>query len=349
MRRPGAHLRLAGAVVVFLALVLALPAPLAAASSRASRARAVAPVSRIGVHEFARANGFQVNWIVPGRKLRVRTGATDLVFEANKREVLVNDLRVFMGEAALTAPRTLSIAVLDRDRLLLPIVAPQKSDPRRPVRTIVLDPGHGGNDTGTRNRALKLDEKNLTLDVARRLATMLEARGFRVVLTRTDNTYVGLSERAARAASARADLFVSLHFNAAPAADVRGLETYTVTPQFQRSTGSDRTDAGDLVAVAGNRFDEWNAYLGYTLHRTLRASLGLSDRGLKRARFVVLRELGVCPGVLVEGGYLSNRAEAQRLGDRAFRQRLATAIADGIVAYNDTLKRLAASRAPKAR
>jgi N-acetylmuramoyl-L-alanine amidase len=187
-------------------------------------------------------------------------------------------------------------------------------------------------------------EKEFTIDVAFRTKARLEERGFKVVLTRTTDDYVALPERPALAGRAGAELFVSIHFNATTSPEVRGLESYILTPQFQRSTGSDVLRPDDEVAVPGNVHDAWSAYLGYTLHRTLLADLRLPDRGLKRARFAVLRDLP-CPGLLLEGGYLSNPDDAALIASEGYRERLAAAIANGIDVFNQALRRLEAVRA----
>lgn len=306
-----------------------------------------APPSRphedpVSLHQFARSLGLTPSWITPDEELRLKSEWSDLVFTAPSREVDLSGVRVFLGDSVEPGRRTLSISTIDRDRLLLPIMAPHTLAPRPPVRVVALDAGHGGRDTGTRNPALKLLEKELTLDVVRRLQPLLEGRGFNVVLTRTDDTYVDLAERPASAARAQADVFVSVHFNSGPT-HVHGVETYVLTPQFQRSTGSEKPDSADNLVVAGNDFDDWSANLGYTMHRQLISDLHRLDRGLKHARFEVLRELR-CPGILIEGGFISHKEEARLVSDPAFRQRLAEAIARGLDAFNATLRRLEARR-----
>ncbi len=336
-----------------LALVVAFGTglPVLAATGTASKPAVVRVGDKpqtVTVHSLARTLGLEPGWLEPGRRLALRSPGSALVFEADRREVLVNGRRVFMGEGAVAAGDSLAISAIDRDRLLLPILAPQTLDPRPPLRVIALDAGHGGRDTGARNDALKLLEKDFALDVAGRVRALLAAAGHTVVLTRTDDTFVPLPERAVRAAAAGADVFLSIHFNATASPDVSGIETYVLTPRFQRSTGSDERRPDDDVDAPGNRFDGWNAYLGYTVHRQLLADLGLADRGLKRARFAVLRDLA-CPGVLIEGGYLSNPAEARLIATPAYRDRLAASIAASVDVYNQTLARLEAVRAATAR
>jgi N-acetylmuramoyl-L-alanine amidase len=309
---------------------------------------AAAPVRpaqpRTTLSAFARSIGFEHTWVTPSKVLRVKSRLNELLFEVDKREVKLNGLRLFMGDAATHGKKTLQVTEIDRDRFLLPILAPQKLPVLQPLKLIALDPGHGGKDRGTHSDPFNLDEKDLTLEVARRLKPMLEARGFRVFLTRTDDTYIPLPERPKLAAAAGADLFVSIHFNAAGPA-VRGIETYILTPQYQRSTGSDKFEAADDVRVPGNAHDPWNAHLGYVMHRQLVRDLGLPDRGLKHARFVVIRDLASCPGVLVECGYLSHKDEARTINDPAHREKLAATISAGIGAFNQRLVDLAAARA----
>lgn len=311
-----------------------------------ARPAATAPAAnpRVSASVFAKSIGFEHRWLQPHKVLSIKSRLNELVFEVDKREVKLNGLRLFLGDAATPGRKTLLISEVDRDRMLLPILAPHKLPALAPLRVIALDPGHGGRDRGTRSDAFKLDEKDLTLDIARRLKPMLEARGFTVFLTRTSDTYIPLTERPKLAAAAGADLFVSIHFNAA-GPDVRGIETYILTPQHQRSTGSDSLDAGDAVLVPGNAQDRWNAHFGYVMHRQLVRDLALPDRGLKHARFVVLRDLASCPGVLVECGYLSHKDEARAINAPAHRERIAATLSAGIGAFNQRLVDLAAARA----
>ncbi len=261
-----------------------------------------------------------------------------LVFKAGRREMTFNGLRLFLGDALAVGPEgRLLLHRTDAETLIGPLLRPSLyAAQRREMRTVVIDAGHGGIDTGTRHAGKKLNEKDLALDTAKRLAALLEREGVRVVMTRTDDTFVSLAERAARANAAGADLFISVHFNAVAAGSaVHGTETYILTPAGQRSTGSNviaALDAAESAPQPGNAHDAWNTVLGWQMHRTLLEELGTADRGLKRARFAVLR-LVECPAVLVEAGYLSNDAEARRIGTAEYRQRIAEGIATGIARY----------------
>ena len=258
--------------------------------------------------------------------------ASELVFTADKRDARVNGLRVLLGEPAVLHKNSIYVATLDLERFLLPILRPVRFA-SRPVRTIVIDAGHGGNDTGTQNKVQKLSEKTFTLDVSQRLQRLLGGERWRVLQTRTDDRFIELPARAAFANEAKADLFISIHFNAvANNALVHGTETYVLTPQFQRSTSSPKAMPEDKLAYPGNRNDAANAVLGYHMHRELLARLKSEDRGYKHARFAVLRMVD-CPAVLVEAGYLSNEEEANKIAEESYREDIAEALSAAILAY----------------
>lgn len=280
---------------------------------------------------FARL-GYKADFDPDRKTLTLTSSAGRIVLKGDSREATLHGLRVFLGDAVVVRKTTLYVSDIDLERFVAPILRPAQL-PARPLRTIVLDPGHGGSDTGTRNKTAKLDEKVFTLDVAKRLERLLAGSGWRVILTRGDDRFIPLPERAEIANKAGADLFVSIHFNAVannPA--VKGTETYVLTPRFQRSTSSSSSSAEDKIEQTGNRHDKWSAVLGAHMHRELLGKLKSEDRGYKRARFAVLR-LVDCPAVLVEAGYLSNDAEARKLATEAYRADIAEALAAGIHAY----------------
>jgi len=282
-------------------------------------------------------------WTVPDKEFSMTGRSTRLEFNTGSRETRINGTRVFLGEPTVLHRRQLHVTRTDYEAALQPLLFPQARMPGRPVRTIVIDPGHGGRDSGTRNNPLKLQEKTLTLQVSERLKAVLEQQGYRVFLTRTDDSFVGLEERSAMANAWRADLFVSIHFNAVDNPAVHGTETYILTPRTQRSTGQAAAAAADQVGNLGNQHDHWNMLLGYMVHRQLLRDLRTFDRGLKRARFQVLRGID-CPAVLVEAGYLSNSAEAARIATPEYQNDLARSLAIAINRYRQATENLAAAR-----
>ena len=327
---------LLGRVVVGCALLLNLP-------GQAAPTRAGSGVVRLYDTEYVSATTFAAQaglsrlWLVPQKKLLLANKALRLELEADSRDFSLNGRRVFLGEPAVAYNGTIYISRIDRDRLLYPIVDPRRiPGPPPALRTIVIDPGHGGKDSGTVNSRLKLREKDMALDVALRLEKQLKAAGYRVALTRRTDTFPPLPLRPVIAKREKADLFISLHFNAIDKRTVSGNETYILTPQNQRSTEADRRQPDDAVRLPGNAFDGWNAVLGFRIHSALLGNLQSFDRGLKHARFAVLRDIE-CPGLLVECGYLSNDAEARKIATPQWRQKLATSIAEGVADYRAAL------------
>ena len=276
--------------------------------------------------------GYKAAYDAEKKALTFSSAAGRIVFEVDSREASLNGFRIFLGEPVAQRKGAIYVATIDLERFIGPILRPSQLASRS-LRTIVIDPGHGGTDTGTQNKKARLYEKNYPLDVATRLQRLLADSGWKVILTRTDDRFVALPDRAEIANNAKADLFVSIHFNSvANNPSVRGTETYVLTPRFQRSTSSALPAPEDKVEQVGNRHDPWSAVLGAQMHRQLLGKLKSEDRGYKHARFAVLR-LVDCPGVLVEAGYLSNDAEARKLNTEAYRGDIAEALAAGIQGY----------------
>jgi N-acetylmuramoyl-L-alanine amidase len=230
----------------------------------------------------------------------------------------------------------------------------------RPVRTVVLDPGHGGRDPGA--SAAGLREKDVTLALARAIRPRLVARGLEVLLTRDSDRTVELEERTAFAEGEGADLFISLHVNAAPRRSLRGIETYYLDRSHERHTvrvaahenGISPAQLDSLQrTVAGFRIgevSEHSARLASSVHQELVGGMrrrfgGVNDLGIKKGPFFVLF-LSNLPSVLVEVGFLTNPDEARRLADPRYREALAEEIAAGIVRYRDLTAPVVAGRRP---
>lgn len=172
-------------------------------------------------------------------------------------------------------------------------------------KVVVIDPGHGGHDIGAADSLVY--EKHINLDVSRRLERSLKEMGFRVVMTRSDDTFIPLDTRSAIANRHRDAIFVSVHFNSSYKNQVSGIET------FYRS--SESKALADLV------------------QRELIRSIGTVDRGVKTANFAVLRKTRH-PSILVEGGFVSNPRERDAMTDPRYRQIVAESIARSLLAYH---------------
>jgi len=282
-------------------------------------------VRQLGLRDAARQAG-------DGRSSEryVSRAGVSLYAEYSRDFVLIDGVKVLLDDAIGSQRGHLTVSKRDYDKVFVPLFWDL---PKDPVRRILLDPGHGGKDTGKVNGPYKYNEKAATLDTAARLKLLLEKQGFEVVFTRTKDVFVDLDDRPAVAAAAKADLFISLHYNAGPAGDTSsdGIETYCLTPAGQKSTNAGKAKS-TTAAEAGNRFDTANMALAWGVQRRLVKSTGADDRGVRRARFAVLRTLS-CPGVLIEGGFMSSRKEGALIADAAYRQKIAEAVAAGIVDY----------------
>ena len=232
----------------------------------------------------------------------------------------------------------------------------------RTVRRIVVDAGHGGHDPGAIGRR-GLREKDVTLDIARKVARLLKADGFDVVLTRDADRFLQLEERTALANTSRGDLFVSIHANAHPRRNRSGIETYFLNVTDDRYAarlaarengaapdGEDSDDVlqrirSDLDAVASAGLSRQLADLVQReLCRSVRSRFGdVRDLGVKSALFYVL--LGArMPAVLVETGFISNAAEEKRLASPAYRAEVASAVTRAVRGFARSDERVAAAR-----
>jgi N-acetylmuramoyl-L-alanine amidase len=308
------------------------------------------PVEYVAMQDVATLVRMKTTWQEKERRLTLFDAGTRVEFEAGSREVSLNGLRLFLGMPALLHNGTFYVSRIDFERMLLAQLRPAllAAPPPRP-RVIAIDPGHGGTDNGMENRKLGLKEKTLTLDVALRLQRLLVARGFKVVLTRTEDRQLApdkptdFQKRDEIANRAEADLLVSIHFNSLyPDTKTTGTESYVFTRQFQRSDrawGALEKDDTEREVAPVNRYDPWSALLRENLQREVLGSLKTVDRGQKTMHSLVLKGLN-CPAVLVESVFLSNDAEANRAAAETGRQQIAEAIARGIQAYADTVAAL---------
>jgi N-acetylmuramoyl-L-alanine amidase len=222
------------------------------------------------------------------------------------------------------------------------------------VRKIILDPGHGGTDPGART-ATGLWEKEITLDVAGRLKALLTEAKFEVLMTRERDETISLRERAQFANYQRADLFVSIHFNALATRSYRGLETYylgaTTERRIERLAGAENQGSGYslsdfkglLEGVYTHVRQKDSKQLAEHVHRGLATRLvkgnpAIKDSGVKPAPFLVLVATEM-PGILAEISYVSNEEDARLLAEPGYRQEIARALFQGIRDYAEARNR----------
>jgi len=210
----------------------------------------------------------------------------------------------------------------------------------------MVDPGHGGDDGGAKGpKGLK--EKTAALEIAKAVAARLESAGFQAVLTRDDDTFIPLWDRARVANAQGADLFISLHLNAARAKAARGSEVFflslgkgddeEVVAVENAGAGAGPGSADSVVAsilddLAQKAFLQDSERLAVAVQTQLNRLAGIKERGVKQAPFIVLRGAAM-PAVLVEVAFISNPKEEEKLKDPAFRAKVAEAITLGVRRY----------------
>ena len=252
-------------------------------------------------------------------------------FDIGRRKAYINDVRFHLSFAPRGYRNTLLLSEQD---LLLQIdpIFRNSALPNHRIKRVLLDPGHGGKDKGAIGK--KFLEKDLNLKLANSLRLLLKGKGYDVKLTRENDRYISLTKRGEIAKSWSADLFISIHCNAAKEISVSGIETFFVTPVGSPSTSKNRLQK---TKVAGNSFNKLNTRLAYEIQRELVKSTGANGRGIKHYRWQVLREAS-CPAVLVEVGFLSNPTEEAKLGDSKYRERITSGILKGILHFQKPLQ-----------
>jgi len=287
----------------------------------------------VSLTDWARANGLRVQTFDRGDKIALTDSNTRLVFDVDSPDAEINGVNVRLSFPVASQKNVPLIAQLDIDKALRPLLYPQRTAAGR-IKTICLDPGHGGKDTGNRvGGIIWHNEKTYTLSLALELRSQLKNAGFNVILTRSKDANVDLPARPAIANRTGADLFVSLHFNATTNSpdEVQGPETYCITPVGAASSNA-RGEGSNHGATPANRFEQSSLLLAYQVQKSLVKNLGLVDRSVRRARFAVLRDAAM-PAILVEGGYMTHPVDGKKIFSAAYRKQMAAAIVKGILAY----------------
>ena len=253
------------------------------------------------------------------------------LFQKNQRSMICGRTKIELLMPTVFEGATPWILTLDWFKTLRPILYPA-TVPRSRINSITIDMGHGGNDPGALGAFSK--EKMITLQIGRRTAEILRTYGFKVYCTRNSDMQIPLHNIAQIQKQHKSDLFVSIHVNSTKNKNISGLETFCLTP-----AGAASSNGGNVsnTAHTGNRHDAANMLLAWSIHNSVLQRTGAADRGIKRARFAVLRDLNV-PGVLVETGFISNRSEERKLNDPKYVEKIARGIAEGIAAFTQSTK-----------
>ncbi|MDO8525133.1 MAG: N-acetylmuramoyl-L-alanine amidase [Candidatus Omnitrophota bacterium] len=300
------------------------------------------------------------------RTATIHKGLNRLIIRAEGERALVNGEMVKLDKPAALNGNILFVPLSFVRNNLGPVIgytvpARLPAEEARPkkwaIRTIIIDPGHGGSDPGAIGRRRRVKEKDLTLRLARKLKYLLEAADIKAVMTRDSDIFIPLPRRSEIANKSAADLFVSVHINASRNKGMRGFECYYLSnatddnaralEAFENSSlkvdeeaSAEHSRSLDKtlwdMTLTENRLE--SAELAGYICDSVDESLLIGNRGIRSARFYVLKHTNL-PAVLVETGYMSNKFEELKLKDPDFLDRMAEAIAKGILRYKKEYER----------
>src|SRR5213596_1363234 len=286
----------------------------------------------LSVDNISRFYGLPAGVAAAGEKSQLDAVKNPLEFVSGSREAMINGARSWLCFPLIEQDGKYLVSRTDVAKTIEPLVRPHRVPNVGKVDTVVLDPGHGGHDKGQVSRYGA--EKEFALDVARKLRPILQAKGLRVIMTREGDYFVPLEVRAKIANAARNSIFVSIHFNATnDDPDATGFEIFSFTPRGAPSTSDNAVTPTSLSMQAGTVVDNQSLALSACIYHSLLGHIPEFDRGIKRARFAVLRLTRV-PAVLVEGGFLTERGESRLIANKDWRDKLAAAISVGIENYH---------------
>ncbi|NNC87009.1 MAG: N-acetylmuramoyl-L-alanine amidase [Akkermansiaceae bacterium] len=266
--------------------------------------------------------------------------AVEMRLTTGGQEVWMNNVKFVFSYPVVYSKGRYLVSRIDLAKLVDPVLRPQYIRRGGSFTTVIIDPGHGGKDSGATNRYGT--EKAYNLIVARKLKAELEARKFKVIMTRDSDRYLSLQERVDFANRFTNAVFISIHFNSGGRGRAEGIETFTLSPVGVAHYGRGLKDS-DFQAAAGNSQDSANIALATAVHSTTLLMTGRPDRGIRRARYSVLTGVRH-PAILLEGGFMSHPFEARLIDNSGYQNTVAKGIANAVVKYKMATERLTATR-----
>lgn len=287
----------------------------------------------IPLNSLAQAYHFKETWDPKTKIATIESSNSKFSFRAGSSIAWINGKIAKMPAEAKMYNGRLLIPYQFGAKLVHPVTAStteQKTVQKTSLNSkssfaVLIDPGHGGYDTGAKGKK-GLHEKHINLDIAKRLQKKLQKSGFRVFMTRNRDQYVSLWQRCSLSKTIKPHLFISIHTNAARSRAIYGIEIFYLSMTNSKVNGP------------FHKQNLWKSYrfakrAQYDLCKTLKAY----NRGVKSARFFVLRN-AVVPSALIEVGFITNQWEEKKLIDAAYRDQIAQAIADAVYHYKTNNK-----------
>src|SRR6476661_6226774 len=285
----------------------------------------------LSVDNISKFYGLPAEVVPSGAKIQTNTADHPLEFINGSREAVINGARSWLCFPVIEHDGKSLVTRSHVAKTIEPLLRPHRVPDVGKVQTVVLDPGHGGHDKGQMSRYGA--EKDFALDTARKLRPLLQAKGLKVIMTRESDYFVPLEVRAQIANSARNSIFVSIHFNGSgDDPNATGFEIFSFTPRGAPSTSDSAISSRAYNTQPGSTVDAQSTALSACIYHSLLGHIPEYDRGIKRARFAVLR-LTKVPAVLIEGGFLTERGESKLIANKDWRGKLAAAIGVGIENY----------------
>jgi N-acetylmuramoyl-L-alanine amidase len=298
----------------------------------------VGPRDYLSVDNIAKFYGLIGNVDSGGKTVVLNNGRNMLQVTLDSREAIVNGIRNWFCFPVIAHENKFLVSRIDLAKTIEPQLRPTMIQRSGKVQTIVLDPGHGGFDKGAASTFG--NEKTYALDVARQLRPLLQAKGFKVIMTRETDVFIPLEVRARIANATKDSIFVSIHFNATGSnPSATGFEIFSLTPRGAPSTNDDSLALHFVNMQAGSPMEAQSFELSAAVYHSMLGHINAEfDRGIKRARFAVLRHTQV-PSILVEGGFLSEAGDSKRINDPAWRKQYAESLCTGIENYRNLVEK----------
>jgi N-acetylmuramoyl-L-alanine amidase len=298
----------------------------------------VGPRDYLSVDNIAKFYGLLGNVDSTGKTVVLNNGRNMLQVTLDSREAIVNGIRNWFCFPVIAHENKFLVSRIDLAKTIEPQLRPTMIQRSGKVQTIVLDPGHGGFDKGAASTFG--NEKTYALDVARQLRPLLQAKGFKVVMTRETDVFIPLEVRARIANATKDSIFVSIHFNATGSnPSATGFEIFSLTPRGAPSTNDDSLALHFVNMQAGSPMEAQSFELAAAVYHSMLGHINTEfDRGIKRARFAVLRHTQI-PSILVEGGFLSETGDSKRIADPAWRKQYAESLCTGIENYRNLVEK----------
>ncbi len=271
---------------------------------------------------------------VEGTHVWLRSNNLIMKAQIGSQELLINNIKFILSYAVTESGGKALFSRVDLCKLIDPVLRPTYITDAEPFDTVVVDAGHGGHDVGA--RGVYGYEKEFALKMGNTVRDALVRKGFKVIMTRSTDTFISLSGRVAVANATPNSIFLSLHFNSGESSVASGIETFALTPQGS-SASLERGGGYNANGLTGNSHDSANIALATAVHAMVISRFKFVDRGIKRAQWSVLTGCKR-PGILFEGGFVSNGGECRLIASDTYRQSVSSAIADAITNYRSALR-----------